>query len=124
MFKITEDVNDNALLITAQDIWADAKTAGQVAVEAKRLIKIAYHRESSFFNRRSSKFIKGGLFYILGYRFDAKKNQRQIADKLGTTDNTIRSSYNQWIETFPDMFADVVVRFSPTKNFKVALHLS
>lgn len=124
MIKITKDVNDNDILVAARNIWADDKTAGKVAVEANRLIKIAYNRKSSFFNRRSSKFIAGGLFYLLGYRFDSKKNQRQIADKLGTTDNTVRSSYNRWIETFPDMFADVIVRFSPRKDLKVAFRIA
>jgi hypothetical protein len=69
-------------------------------------------RKIAFFNGKSAKSILGGLFYLLGYRHDAIKKQNELADQLGTTDHSIRISYRNWLETFPDMFLDVIAKFA------------
>jgi hypothetical protein len=113
---MTDKTNNKEMLDLAHNIWADTKTANKVGLEANRLANIAYIRKTSFFSGKSSKCIAGGLFYILGYRFDAKKSQRQLADKLETSDNSIRASYKRWMATFPDLFVDTSILFSLTKE--------
>ena len=50
----------------------------------------------------------GGLFYLLGFRYDDSKKQREIAVTLQITDVSIRSSYKRWLKEFPDLFQDVI----------------
>jgi hypothetical protein len=71
-----------------------------------------YRRKFAFFNGKSAKSIVGGLFYLLGYRHDVVKKQNELADQLGTTDVSIRVSYRKWLETFPDLFLDVIGKFA------------
>jgi hypothetical protein len=92
----------------AYTIWADRKIADKIALETIETINKTYYRKLSFFNGRKAKSIVGGLFYLLGYKYDAVKKQNELADKLGTTDHSIRDSYRKWLETFPDLFLDVI----------------
>jgi transcription initiation factor TFIIIB Brf1 subunit/transcription initiation factor TFIIB len=102
----------------AHAIWADKSVADKVAFDAVGIINQTYKRRFAFFNGKSAKYIVGGLFYLLSYRYDSIKKQNELADKLGTTDVTIRGSYRQWIETFPDLFLDVVGKFAADSNLR------
>jgi transcription initiation factor TFIIIB Brf1 subunit/transcription initiation factor TFIIB len=100
------------VLALSHFLWADKLVADKIAFEAAEIINQAYTRKSAFFNGRRSTWIAGGLLYLLSYRFNSIKNQKELADKLGTTDNTIRDAYRQWLKTFPDLFLDVIGKFA------------
>jgi hypothetical protein len=65
---------------------------------------------------QSPKCILGGLFYILGYKFNSIKTRREIADFLYTTEDSIRNSFKNWLIEFPQIFTD----FKALKRPKVA----
>jgi hypothetical protein len=98
--------------IAAHTIWLNKSIAKTIALETVQIINQTYRRKFAFFNGKSSKSIVGGLFYLLGYRYNATKKQNELADQLGTTDVSIRVSYRKWLETFPDLFLDVIAKFA------------
>ena len=100
------------VLAAAHMVWADKSTAVKIALETVEIISRVYKRKFMFINGKSSKGLVGGLFYLLGYRHSVVKKQFEIADKLGTTDVTIRNSYRQWLMEFPDLFLDVIAKFA------------
>jgi transcription initiation factor TFIIIB Brf1 subunit/transcription initiation factor TFIIB len=102
----------------AHVIWADSELADQIAKETILIINKTFYRKFSFFNGRRSKSLVGGLFYLLSYRYDAVKKQNELADALGTTDVSIRVSYRLWLETFPDLFVDVIAKFAQAKDLR------
>lgn len=104
--------------IAAHRIWLNRIISDKIAQEADQIISQAYKRKFIFFNGKSSKCIVGGLFYILGFRYDAVKKQRELADKLGTTDVTIRASYKLWLETYPDLFEDVIEKLAQNEGLR------
>ena len=104
--------------VVAHNIWMDKLVANAIASEASQIINQAYARKFAFFNGKSSKCLVGGLFYLLGFRYDAIKKQNELADQLGTTDVTIRISYRKWLETFPDLFLDVINKFGSNKDLR------
>lgn len=96
----------------AHAVWYDKSIADTVTSETMQILNQTYARKFVFFNGKSSKSIVGGLFYLLSYRYDAIKKQNELADQLGTTDVSIRVSYRKWLETFPDLFLDVIAKFA------------
>jgi hypothetical protein len=46
------------------------------------------------------------------------KRQRELAWRLGTSDVTIRTSYRQWLQEFPDLFSDVIAKFAQDKELR------
>jgi len=106
------------VLAAAHTLWSNEAVANKVAVETVEIINRTYKRKFAFFNGKSSKCIVGGLFYILGYRYNAVKKQRELADHLGTSDVTIRASYRQWLEVFPDLFLDVIGKFAEDNTLR------
>jgi hypothetical protein len=100
------------VLAASHILWTDKLFADRIAFEAVEIINKTYKRKFGFFTGRKSKWVVGGLFYLLGHRYNSVKNQAELADKLGTTDNTIRDSYRLWLKTFPDLFLDVVGKFA------------
>lgn len=97
--------------VAAHAVWFDKSIADEITWETVRIINQTYTRKFSFFSGKSSKCLVGGLFYLLGYRYDAIKKQNELADALGTSDVSIRVSYRKWLETFPDLFLDVIGKF-------------
>ena len=91
-------------------IWSDKLIAAEIAKEAIEIISFASRKKFTFFNGKSFKYIVGGLFYLLGYRYNAVKRQRVLAEHLCTTEVTIRASYKQWLATFPEVFVDIFVK--------------
>jgi hypothetical protein len=88
-------------------------------LETVQIINQTYNRKFTFFSGKSSKCLVGGLFYLLGYRHDAIKNQNELADYLGTSDVSIRVSYRKWLEAFPDLFLDVIGKFAANSALRV-----
>ena len=101
-------ISFSEISVAAHAIWWDKSIADTIALETARIINQTYARKFVFFNGKSSKCLIGGLFYILSYRYDAAKKQNQ----LDTSEVTIRASYRKWLETFPDLFLDVIGKFS------------
>jgi hypothetical protein len=99
------------VLATSHILWTDKLMADRIAFDAVDIINKTYKMKFAFFNGRRARWIVGGLFYLLGYRYNSIKNQAELADKLGTSDNTIRDSYRGWLKTFPDLFSDVIEKF-------------
>jgi transcription initiation factor TFIIIB Brf1 subunit/transcription initiation factor TFIIB len=99
-------------------IWSETSLANLVASDAVKIINQAYIRKIVFFNGKSAKHIISGLFYILGYRYNCIKKQNELSLKLGTNEVTIRASYRQWVETFPELFSDVISKFATDRNLR------
>ncbi len=106
------------VLAVAHSLWADKAFADKVAFETVKIINQTYKRKFTFYNGKSSRCLVGGLFYLLGYRYDSVKRQNEIADCLGTTDVSVRLSYRKWLETFPDLFTDVIGKFAAHKDLR------
>lgn len=95
------------VIASAKTVWSDQVTAEKIASSALEIIVDANKSKFAFFSGKSYRGLIGGLFYLLGFRYDAVKKQKELAERLGTTDVTIRASYRKWLEDFPDLFADV-----------------
>lgn len=102
----------------AHAIWLNNSIADAIASEAFQIINQTYTRKFSFFSGKSSKCLVGGLFYLLSFRHNTVKRQTELADQLGTTDVTIRLSYRKWLETFPDLFLDVIGKLAADKDLR------
>jgi transcription initiation factor TFIIIB Brf1 subunit/transcription initiation factor TFIIB len=100
----------------ARAVWSDQILAEKIASSASELITNANKSKFSFFSGKSSRGLLGGLFYLLGFRYGAEKKQKELAEKLGTTDVTIRASYRKWLEEFPDLFTDVKDKITNSNN--------
>jgi transcription initiation factor TFIIIB Brf1 subunit/transcription initiation factor TFIIB len=101
---------------SAYTVWQDKLLADKVAEETVKIINRAYARKFRFFNGKTSRCLVGGLFYLLGFKYESTKRQRELADKLGTSDVTIRASYRDWLEEFPDMFLDGIGKLAMDKD--------
>jgi hypothetical protein len=116
--KIFQRIPVEEVKAAAYAIWVDSEIADQIALETIQIINKTFNRKFSFFNGKRSKILVGGLFYLLSYRYDVIKKQMELADKLGTSDVSIRASYRLWLETFPDLFLDVIGKFSMDKDLR------
>lgn len=108
-----EEVN-----VAAKTIWLNQTVANAIGGEAIDILAKAHKRKFSFFTGKTSRGLVGGLFYLLGYKHGAVKNQKELADCLGTSDVTIRASYRNWLEAFPDLFQDVVDKLALDRNLR------
>jgi len=111
-------IHDDEVSAAAHNVWFDKSIAETIASETLQILNQTYARKSIFFGGKSSRFLVGGLFYILGYRYGVLKKQNEIADRLNTTDVTIRISYRKWLETFPDLFLDVISKFANNSSLR------
>ena len=100
----------------AKTVWSDQVIAEKIASNALEIISNANKSKFAFFSGKSSRGLISGLFYLLGFRYDAVKKQKELAEKLGTTDVTIRASYRKWLEEFPDLFVDVSAKIADNNN--------
>ena len=112
------------LMAASHNIWRNTETADKIAFDAVQIINRTYARRFSFFNGKTSRSIVGGLYYLLGFRYNATKRQVEIADKLGTSDVSIRKSYRLWLEAFPDLFLDVIGKLAENKDLQSYVLLS
>jgi hypothetical protein len=117
--SILNRISPIEVFAAANTLWIDKSIADAIASNSIQIINQTYTRNFKFFTGRSSKYLVGGLFFLLGYRFSAIKNQNELAHRLGTSDVTIRTSYRKWLETFPDLFLDVISKFTENKSLRV-----
>lgn len=107
----------------AHAVWSDASVADKVALDASKTINQICKRKHLFVNGKSSKFIVGGLFYLLGFRHNAIKKQRELADHLETNDVTIRIAYRRLLKEFPDLFLDIMGKFAEDESLRFFVFL-
>ncbi len=118
MSLILKRIRPDEIFAAAHTVWFDKNTADKVAQSAIEIIEYTHQKRFAFYNGKTSKGIVGGLFYLLGYRYNVVKRQRELAWKLGTSDVTIRTSYRQWLQEFPDLFTDVIAKFTEDKELR------
>lgn len=116
--SILNRVIPEEVAIAAKTIWPNQLVAKAISDETVDIIMKTHKRKFSFFNGKTSRGLVGGLFYLLGYKYDAVKNQKELADRLGTSDVTIRASYRSWLEEFPDLFQDVLGKLAQDQNLR------
>ena len=115
---ILRRLSPEEVAVAARTIWPNQLIANAISDETVGIIVKTHKRKFSFFNGKTSRGIVGGLFYLLGYKYDSVKNQKELADRLGTSDVTIRSSYRNWLEEFPDLFQDVIGKLAKDQNLR------
>lgn len=108
----------NELLAATQLVWFDKSTSRKVAHSCYETIAEVEKRKITYCSGRKARALVAGLFYIMGYRFDNVKKQNELANKLGTTDATVRKSYRKWLLDFPDLFVDVISKMAQDENLK------
>jgi transcription initiation factor TFIIIB Brf1 subunit/transcription initiation factor TFIIB len=96
--------SSKTVLLFAHKVWKDESVAELIATETSEIINAVYNKRRLFFSGRSAKGVLSGIFYLLGRKNNAKKTQREIARSLNTNDVTIRDSYHDWLDAFPDLF--------------------
>jgi len=116
--SITKRISPEEVAIAAKTIWPNQLIANAISKDTMDVIMKTHARKFSFFNGKTSRGLVGGLFYLLGYKYDAVKNQKELADRLGTSDVTIRASYRCWLEEFPDLFQDIISKLAQDQNLR------
>jgi transcription initiation factor TFIIIB Brf1 subunit/transcription initiation factor TFIIB len=113
-----EKVSLEELHAAAQLVWADSKTAKEIAIQAYIILNQVKERKPTFYSGRRATALVGGLFYLLGFRVNSVKKQYEIAAKLDITDVTIRASYRKWLIAFSDLFDDVIDKLAQDNSLK------
>ena len=113
-----ERISFDNLLDIAQTIWSNKTTVHKVAADSYLILTKVQSRKTTFYSGKRAKALVGGLFYLLGFRYDDVKKQIELACKIGTTDVTIRKSYRQWLISFPDLFGDVIGKLAQHESLK------
>jgi hypothetical protein len=118
ILSMVDCISFDELSAAAQLVWSDKRVAGQIALGSYSILNSVRKRRITFYSGRRAKGLVGGLFYLLGFRFDAVKKQNELADVLGITDVTIRLSYRRWLIEFPDLFVDVIGKLAQDESLK------
>jgi transcription initiation factor TFIIIB Brf1 subunit/transcription initiation factor TFIIB len=113
-----ERISFDNLLDTAEIIWSNKITVHEVAADAYSILTKVQGRKTTFCSGRRATALVGGLFYLLGFRYNDVKKQNELACKLGTTDVTIRKSYRAWLISFPDLFADIIGKLAQHESLR------
>lgn len=121
--NIPKRVSFEEISASAHTVWSNAAIADKIALDASKIISQIGRRKHLFFNGKSSKSIVGGLFYLLSFRHNAVKKQRELADRLGTNDVTIRFAYRQLLKEFPDLFMDILGKFAEDDSLRFFVFL-
>jgi hypothetical protein len=111
--RITQSLRKvQEITAAAHLLWPNKKTAGKITADVVEIINQVCKRKFSFCNGKSLRCIVGGLFYLLGFRYDDPKKQREIAIAMQITVESIRSSYKKWLKEFPDLFQDIAAKLA------------
>jgi hypothetical protein len=111
-------VSFQEVLNAANTIWFNNPIASKVAAETMSILNLAYHKKPRFFNGKCSRGLVGGIFYLLGFRYNIAKKQKEIAHSLSTTEVTFRASYRQWLKEFSEQFTDVINKLSNDRSLR------
>ena len=107
MTSIFYRIHSEKITSAARIVWLNQKIADEIASCTLQILAKASKKNLRFFCGKSPKCLLGGLFYILGFKFNSIKTQREIADFLCTTEDSIRKSYRNWLIAFPQFFTDI-----------------
>ena len=113
-----ERISFDNLVDTAQTIWSNKTTVHKVAADSYSILTKVQGRKTTFCSGRRASALVGGLFYLLGFRYNDVKKQNELACKLGTTDVTIRKSYREWLISFPDLFVDIIGKLAQHESLR------
>ena len=113
-----ERISFDELLAEAQQVWTDKRTVVKIAKDSYGILCQVEKRKITFYSGRRARALVGGLFYLMGYRYDEVKKQNELAYKLSTTDVTIRRMYREWLTSFPDLFVDVIGKLSQDESLR------
>jgi hypothetical protein len=116
--SILDRISPEEVTIAAKIIWTDHLIAKAISEDTAEILVKTHARKFSFFNGKTIRGLIGGLFYLLGYKYDAVKNQKELADRLNTSDVTIRASYRSWLEEFPDLFQNALGKLLQDQNLR------
>jgi hypothetical protein len=101
----SERLSPAQVMSYASKVWEHQQSVATfIATETSQVIQVVQRRKYVFFSGKSEKGILSGIFYLLALKNKISITQRQIARKLGTTDVTVRTSYRDWIDSFPEFF--------------------
>jgi hypothetical protein len=93
-------------------LWTNKKIAGKITADVIKIVNTVCSRNFSFCNGKSLRCQVGGLLYLMGFRYDYPKKQREIAFSLQITDVSVRLYYKKWLKEFPDLFQDIIIKFA------------
>ena len=99
-------IHCEAITTAAKAVWENQEIADDIASNALHILDLASRTNLRFFSGKPPKCILGSLFYILGYRFNSVKTQKEIANFLFTTECSVSKSYKNWLNEFPQLFTD------------------
>jgi len=100
------------ITILSQTLWSNKKISRKITIDVIKIMNQVYRKNFLFCNGKSWRCPLGGLFYLLGYRYNDPKRQKEIAHTLQTTEVSIRIYYKQWLRDFPELFQDITEKIS------------
>ncbi len=95
------------ITVFSQILWSDKKISGKITNDVIKIMNQVYRKNFLFCNGKTWRCPLGGLFYLLGHRYNDPKRQKEIALALQTTEVSIRTYYKQWLRDFPELFQDI-----------------
>lgn len=106
-----ERLTQERISASVYKIWQNQPDiAASIASEVSRMIKSACESKPTFFSGKTEKGILSGLLYHLGLVCNHVKTQRQIARSLNTNEVTVRESWRDWLNEFPELSEDLEER--------------
>jgi hypothetical protein len=100
------------ITVLSQMLWSNKKISGKITRDVIKIMNQVYRKNFLFCNGKSWRCPLGGLFYLLGHRYNDPKRQKEIAHTLHTTEVSIRIYYKQWLRDFPELFQDITEKIS------------
>ena len=107
--KLSERFSRQESSKAARKVWKDTKVADKIALDTHEILKQIYPKDKdpylpSFLDRCENRTVFGGLFYILGSRYqNTKKTMKEIAKALGTHPTEIMSYYHMFCYNYPEI---------------------
>jgi len=100
VFKFTHDILDNRV---------EKSMIHNISIEMIKCINYADQKNRIFFCGKQHKPILAGLLYLIGFKYGKRITQRLISGQLEwyPTETTIRRSYMQWLQMFPELFPNL-----------------
>ncbi len=116
MVTILTRISCEDTMRAARSIWISQETADIIGANALQILARASDANIRFFNGKASKSLLGGLFYLLGHRFNEEMTQNQIAAQLGISEVSVRRSYKDWLNMFPYFFTDLASKMKAPRT--------
>jgi len=112
MASILLRISPRSIEKASEAVWLDNESAKVIASDAIDILARASDVNLRFFSGYAPKCIVGGLFYLLGCRHNNPVSQKEIADSLCTTENSVRKLSRRWLAEFPEFFRDLSIRLN------------